>query len=196
MATYAFTTPLDESQVRQLRSGDTVALDGIVWGIRDATLIHMFDHGNVPPVDLAGGVLLHTAPNVKKVDGRYEPLCIGTTTSMRMDRFTEGLLRDHGARGIIGKGGLSARSSELFQQYGAVYLAIVGGAASVETLQIEAIEEVYFEELMPECLWKLRVKQLGPLTVGMDAIGGNIYRDVKAQAQARLEDIYTSLGIE
>jgi L(+)-tartrate dehydratase beta subunit len=196
MAEYRFTTPLDEFQARRLHSGDLVTLDGIVWGIRDATLIHMFDRGNVPPVDLRGGVLLHTAPNVKKVGDRYEPLCIGTTTSMRMDRFTEGLLRDYGVRGIIGKGGLSPRSSELFQQYGAAYLAIVGGAASVETLQIEAIEEVYFEELMPECLWKLRVNGLGPLTVGMDSLGGNIYRDVKAQAQARLADIYAGLGIE
>jgi L(+)-tartrate dehydratase beta subunit len=195
MAEYRFTTPLDESQARQLRSGDLVTLDGIVWGIRDATLIHIFDRGRVSPVDLRGGVLLHTAPNVKKHDDRYEPVCIGTTTSMRMDRFTEGLLRDYGVRGIIGKGGLSPRSSELFQQYGAVYLAIVGGAASVETLQIKAIEEVYFEELMPECLWKLRVNGLGPLTVGMDSLGGNIYRDVKAEAQARLADIYASLGI-
>jgi L(+)-tartrate dehydratase beta subunit len=196
MAVYRFSTPLDESRIRELRSGDSVTLDGIVWGIRDATLIHMFDRGNVPPVDLAGAILLHTAPNVKKVDGRYQPLCIGTTTSMRMDRFTEGLLRDYGVRGIIGKGGLSPRSSNLFQEYGGVYLAIVGGAASVETLQIEAIEEVYFEELMPECLWKLRVKELGPLTVAMDAVGGNTYRDVTAQAQSRLAEIYASLGIE
>jgi L(+)-tartrate dehydratase beta subunit len=196
MAIYRFSTPLDESRIRQLRSGDSVTLDGIVWGIRDATLIHMFDRGNVPPVDLAGAILLHTAPNVKKVGGRYQPLCIGTTTSMRMDRFTERLLRDYGVRGIIGKGGLSPRSSNLFQEYGGVYLAIVGGAASVETLQIDAIEEVYFEELMPECLWELRVKELGPLTVAMDAVGGNIYRDVTAQAQSRLAEIYASLGIE
>src|ERR687895_2644676 len=118
MAIYRFRTPLDESRIRQLRSGDSVTLDGIVWGIRDATLIHMFDRGNVPPVDLAGAILLHTAPNVKKVGGRYQPLCIGTTTSMRMDRFTEGLLRDYGVRAIIGKGGLSPRSSKLFQEYG------------------------------------------------------------------------------
>src|SRR5919199_4035135 len=171
MAEYRFTTPLDESQARQLRSGDLVTLDGIVWGIRDATLIHIFDRGNVPPVDLRGGVLLHTAPNVKKHDDRYEPVCIGTTTSMRMDRFTEGLLREYGVRGIIGKGGLSARSAELMREYPAVYLAIVGGAASVETLQVDEIEAVYWEELMPECLWQFRVTGLGPLTVGIDPEG-------------------------
>lgn len=196
MAEHRFTTPLSEADVRRLRIGDAVLLDGIVWGIRDATLIHMFDSGNRTPVDLAGSVLLHTAPNVRKVGAGYEPLCIGTTTSMRMDRFTEGLLVEYGVRAIIGKGGLSARSAELFQEHGGCYLAIVGGAASVETLQIEAIEEVYFEELMPECLWKFRVSGLGPLTVATDSHGGNIYRDVRETARARLGEIYAELGIQ
>src|ERR687888_2262432 len=187
MAKHEVTFPItDEQEILKLRAGDEVVVQGHIIGLRDRTQIRIFDQGVEPPMDLRGAFLLHTAPNVKKVGDRYEPVCIGTTTSMRMDRFTEGLLRDYGVRGIIGKGGLSPRSSELFQQYGAVYLAIVGGAASVETLQIDAIEEVYFEELMPECLWKLRVNGLGPLTVGMDSLGGNIYRDVKAEAQARL----------
>src|SRR5881628_1117076 len=167
MADYRFKTPLTEADMRQLRVGDSVTLDGVIFGVRDANLIRIFDQRVPPPVDWRGAALLHTAPNVRKIGpGRYAPLSVGTTTSMRMDRFTEGLMRDYGVRGIIGKGGLSARSSELFQQYGGAYLAIVGGAASVETLQIDAIEEVYYEELLPECLWKLRVSGLGPLTVG------------------------------
>jgi len=192
---YRFTTPLSEQDILPLRVGDSVTLDGLVWGIRDATLIHMFDRGNVPPVDLRGGVLLHTAPNVKKVGASYEPICVGTTTSIRMDRFTEGLLRDYGVRGIIGKAGLSARSAELMRQYPAVYLAIVGGAASVETLQIEEIEAVYWEELMPECLWQFRVSGLGPLTVGIDPLGHNLHLDVTARARDRLDEIHASLGI-
>src|SRR5438067_2286320 len=137
---YRLTTPLTEEQVRSLRVGDRVYLDGIVWGIRDATQIHMLDRGNDPPVDLNGAVLLHTAPNVRKVGDQYEPLCIGTTTSIRMDRFTEPLMTRYGVRAIVGKGGLSAGSLEVFGRLGGVYLAIVGGAASVQTLQIEAIE--------------------------------------------------------
>src|SRR6266545_2624588 len=54
-------------------------------------------------------------------------------------------------------------------RYGMVYFAIVGGAAALETEQIEEIEEVAWEELMPECLWKFRVKDFGPLTVAIDA---------------------------
>ena len=187
------TAPLSEAQVRALRVGDMVTLDGAVFGIRDATLIRIFDGEHAPPVDLRGGVCLHTAPNVKKAAGRYEPLSVGTTTSMRMDRFTGGLLERYGVRAIIGKGGLSAESLKHFQSLGGVYLAITGGAAALETTQIEAIEAVWWEDLMPECLWQFRVRGLGPLTVAMDSHGGNLYADVKAEAQRRLEEILTRL---
>jgi len=105
MSEYTFKTPLTEADMRQLRIGDSVTLDGIVFGIRDANMIRVFDQGVPPPVDWRGAALLHTAPNVRKVGpGKYEPISVGTTTSMRMDRFTEGLLRDYGVRAILGKG--------------------------------------------------------------------------------------------
>ncbi|MGI8966035.1 MAG: fumarate hydratase C-terminal domain-containing protein, partial [Limisphaerales bacterium] len=166
MPEFHFKTPLSESDVRQLKVGDSVMLDGIIFGVRDGNLIRVFDEGVSPPCDWQGAALLHTAPNVKKVaPGKYEPISVGTTTSMRMDRFTEGLLRDYGVRAILGKGGLSQRSAEFMQQYGAVYLSVTGGAAAMETLQIEEIEKVYWEDLMPECIWQFRFKGFGPLTV-------------------------------
>ena len=196
MAEHSLTTPLSEAQVRTLRAGDSVTLDGIVFGVRDATLIRIFDHGQAPPVDLRGAVCLHTAPNVKKIGERYEPLSVGTTTSMRMDRFTGPLLERYGIRAIIGKGGLSGESLKHFERLGGAYLAITGGAAALETTQIEAIEAVWWEDLMPECLWKFRVRGLGPLTVAMDAHGGNLYAEVLGEAQRRLADIYAKLGIK
>src|SRR5712672_2630994 len=130
MAEYRFKTPLTEADVRKLRTGDSVTLDGVVFGVRDANLIRVFDQGVAPPVDWHGAALLHTAPNVRKVGpGKFEPICVGTTTSMRMDRFTEGLLRDCGVRAILGKGGLSNKSAELMQKYGGCYLSVTGGAA-------------------------------------------------------------------
>jgi L(+)-tartrate dehydratase beta subunit len=190
------TTPLGEHDVRGLRAGDTLTLDGIVWGLRDATLIRMFDQGVAPPVDLAGAAVLHTAPNVRRTAaGGYEPLSVGTTTSMRMDRFTGALLERHGVRAVIGKGGLSRESLEAFRCHGGVYLAITGGAAALETVQIEAIEAVFWEDLMPECLWRFRVRGLGPLIVGMDAHGGDLYGDVLDEARRRLSSIYRRLGL-
>ncbi|MCA1553648.1 MAG: fumarate hydratase C-terminal domain-containing protein, partial [Chloroflexi bacterium] len=105
-------------------------------------------------------------------------------------------LRDYGVRAILGKGGLSERTAELMAHYGAVYLSVTGGAAASETLQLEAIEAVYWEDLMPECIWQFRFKDFGPLVVGIDARGNNLQMDVQAQARARLADIHKRLGLD
>lgn len=186
--------PLQEEYIRKLRIGDSVTITGVVYGIRDATQIRIFDQGIEPPVDFAGSVCLHTAPNVKKVGNRYYPVCVGTTTSTRMERFTPGLLGRYGVRAIIGKGGLLDESVRAMGQFGGCYLAIVGGAAALETTQIEAIEDVYWEDLMPECIWKFRVKDLGPLTVAIDAHGGNLYAQVKNAARVKMRGLLQELS--
>ena len=186
--------PADEDTIRSLRAGDSVLVDGHIIGIRDRTQIRIFDQGVEPPMDLRGAFLLHTAPGVRKVGpGRYEPVSIGTTTSARMVRFTEPLGRDYGVRAICGKGGLPDEAIEPMKKHGMVYFAIVGGAAALETTQIEEIEEVAWEELMPECLWKFRVKDFGPLTVGIDAHGASLFHDVQEAAKKRLEALYARL---
>ena len=195
MAHHEITFPTDEATVRELHAGDTVTIQGHIIGIRDATQIRIFDQGQEPPFSLEGAALLHTAPNVRKRDdGGYEPMCIGTTTSARMSRFTEGLVRDHGSRAIIGKGGLLPEALEPLREHTGVYLAIVGGAAALETTQIEEIERVEWEDLMPECLWLFRVRDFGPLIVGMDTHGESLYENVQVEARKRLEEsIYERL---
>jgi len=184
---YKFTTPLSEDDVRQLRLEDTVSLDGVMFGIRDATQIRIFDEGVAPPADLTGSVCLHTAPGVRKrADGTYEKLSIGTTTSTRMDRFAPGLFEKYGVRAIIGKGGLLEGSVETMARCGAVYLAIVGGAAALATQQIESIEKVWWEDLMPECFWQFRVKNFGPLIVAIDAHGNSLYAAIRQRAAERI----------
>ncbi|MBD0317546.1 MAG: fumarate hydratase C-terminal domain-containing protein [Thermoleophilia bacterium] len=194
MAEVRMTFPTTEEAIRALRVGDSVAVDGHIVGIRDRTQIRIFDQGERPPIDLTGALLLHTAPNVRKLGpGRYEKLCIGTTTSARMVRFTEPLGREYGVRAIAGKGGLPDEAIEPMQRLGMVYFALVGGAAALETTQIEEIEEVAWEELMPECLWKFRVRDFGPLTVAIDSHGDSLYREVQDQARRKLEDLYARL---
>src|SRR2546423_1996108 len=196
MAEFRFTTPLTEANVRKLHVGDSVLLDGIIYGVRDANMIRIFDQAMRPPMDWQGAALLHTAPNVRKVGpGKYQPISVGTTTSMRMDRFTEGLLRDYGVRAILGKGGLSAQSAAAMRKYGACYLSVTGGAAAMETLQLEEIEKVYWEDLMPECIWQIRFKGLGPLTVGIDTHGGNLQLDVQEQAQQKTAELLRKMGV-
>jgi L(+)-tartrate dehydratase beta subunit len=190
MAHHKLQTPLTEPDIRKLQLEDTVIIDGTIFGIRDATQIRIFDEGIAPPADLSGAVCLHTAPGVRKrPDGTYEKLSIGTTTSTRMDRFAPGLIEQYGVRAIVGKGGLLQGSIDCMARNGAAYFAIVGGAAALETMQIEEIEQVWWEDLMPECLWKFRVKDFGPLIVAIDSYGNSLYRRIQDRAAERLKNL-------
>jgi len=195
MAVHEVTFPVsDPQEIAKLRAGDEVVVQGHIIGIRDRTQIRIFDEGQEPPLDLRGAFLLHTAPNVRKrPDGGYDPLCIGTTTSARMVRFTDGLGERFGVRAICGKGGFPDEAIEPMRTHGMVYFAIVGGAAALETTQIEEIEQVEWEDLMPECLWKFRVRDFGPLTVGIDSHGNSLYREVQNAAKQKLEELYAKL---
>ena len=198
---YDLNTPLAEGEIRKLRVDDTVTLHGTLFGIRDATQIHMFDRGRKTRFDLAGHAVIHTAPNVRKVEkspqnpAGYAPICIGTTTSDRMERFTRPLLQQYGVRIVIGKGGLRADSLAAFKDLGGVYLAIIGGTAALETTWIEAIEDVDLDDLNPESLWKFRVNGFGPLLVAMDSHGESLYSRVNAQAKARRAEALKRLGV-
>ena len=202
MAHYDFTTPVTEAQVRKLRVNDTVTLEGALYGIRDATHIHIFDKGRKTRFDLRGHAVLHTAPNVKKVEkssacpAGYAPICIGTTTSDRMERYTRPLMREYGARIVIGKGGLREGSAAAFSELGGVYLAVIGGAAALETTWVEAIEDVDLDDLNPESLWKFRVKGFGPLLVSMDSHGGSLYTEVNRAAREKRAAALRSLGVK
>ncbi len=195
MAEHHLQTPFSEETIRQLHAGDIVYFDGTLFGIRDLTQIYMFDQNHAPPVSLEGMPCIHTAPSLRKVEDRWEKICIGTTTSTRMDRFSPELIGKYGVRAIIGKGGLYEGSLEAMKAHGAVYLAIVGGAAALETQQIEEVEDVYWEHLHPEALYKFRVKDFGPLTVAMDSHGRHLYVEVKEETERRMPAIYKKLGI-
>ena len=202
MAHHELSPPLSDARARALRINDTVTLSGTLYGIRDATQIHLIDRGRKTRFDLAGHAVIHTAPNVKKVaksaahPAGYQPACIGTTTSDRMERFTRPLMAQYGVRLVIGKGGLRDESLQAFEELGGAYLAIVGGAAALETTWVEAIEDVDLDDLHPESLWKFRVKGFGPLVVAMDSHGGSLYAQVKSSAQGRRGRALASLGVK
>ena len=201
MAHYNLPTPVSEADIRKLKINDTVSLQQTLFGIRDATQIHLFDRGRKAKFDLRGHAVIHTAPNVRKVPvsaefpAGYQPICIGTTTSDRMERFTEPLMNEYGVRMIVGKGGLRESSAAAFTKHGGVYLAIIGGTAALETTWIDQIEDVDLDDLNPESLWKFKINQFGPLLVAMDSHGGSIYQDVKADVAINKAAVLKRLGI-
>ena len=202
MAEHEFTMPISEDDVRKLKTGDHVVLQDTLFGLRDATLIHMFDKGRETRLDLDGHAVIHTAPNVKKVPvsnsfpAGYQSICIGTTTSDRMERFTRPLMEKNGVRMIIGKGGLGDDSAKAFKDLGGVYLAIIGGTAALETTWIERILDVDMDDLNPESLWQFEIKDFGPLLVAMDAHGASLYDAVNDQARDRRAEVLARMGVE
>ena len=136
MTHHILETPVTEAQVRALKIGDTVTLEKTLFGVRDANLIAMFDKGRKTIFDMHGHAVVHTAPNVRKVPitnecpSGYEAMCVGTTTSQRMERFTRPLMEREGVRIIIGKGGMGQGTLDAFRDIGGAYLAVIGGAAA------------------------------------------------------------------
>jgi L(+)-tartrate dehydratase beta subunit len=202
MAHYDLHTPVTEAQVRALRINDTVTLQDRLFGIRDATHIALFDRGRATRLDLRGHAVIHTAPNVKQVPpspehpAGYAPVCIGTTTSMRVERFTRPLMERLGVRLIIGKGGLGVESLKAFHDLGGAHLAIIGGTAALETTWIEAVEDVDLDDLNPESLWQFRIRDFGPLRVAMDSHGASLYDAVGAHARERRAAALAALGVK
>ena len=202
MAHHVLTPPVTEAQVRALKINDTVTLEGPLYGIRDANQIALFDQGRKTRFDLRGQAAIHTAPNVKSVPPSpehptgYAPVCVGTTTSARMERFTRPLVAGLGVRLIIGKGGLGPGSLDAFAEAGGAYLAIIGGTAALETTWVEAIEDVDMDDLNPESLWKFRVRNFGPLLVAMDSHGNSLYEAVDRESRSRRQKTLARLGVK
>ena len=200
MAHHILEMPITEEKARSLKIGDTVTLEQTLFGIRDATLIHMFDKGRKVKFDLHGHAVIHTAPNVHRVPVSneapvgYKPFCIGTTTSMRMERFTHDLMDREGVRIIVGKGGMGSDTLAAFAEFGGAYLAIVGGAAALETTWIEQIVDIDMDDLHPESLWKFQIRNFGPLLVGMDSHGGSLYADLQKDVASRRDAVLKSIG--
>jgi len=200
MAHHILEMPISEEKARSLKIGDTVTLEQTLFGIRDATLIHMFDRGRKTKFDLHGHAVIHTAPNVHRVPVSneapvgYTPFCIGTTTSMRMERFTHDLMDREGVRIIVGKGGMGRDTLAALAKFGGAYLAIVGGAAALETTWIEQIVDIDMDDLHPESLWKFRIKNFGPLLVGMDSHGGSLYADLEKDVAGRRDAVLKGIG--
>jgi len=202
MADVTLTPPFTDAEIRTLRAGDRVTLQGPLFGIRDATLIHLFDRDRRTRFDLSGHAVIHTAPNVRRVaagpehPAGYAPVCVGTTTSLRMERFTRPLLQRLGVRAIIGKGGLGEDSAAAFRTFGAVYLAVVGGAAALQTTWIERIDDVDLDDLNPESLWQFAVRDFGPLLVTMDSRGADLHAAARRASRRNRAAVLAGLGIE
>jgi fumarate hydratase subunit beta len=187
--------PCDEKTIRALQMGDFVELSGRMITGRDAAhhwLLHGFREEVAP--FMKDSVIYHVGPVVKKHDdGHYTFVAAGPTTSAREEPYQADVIGTYGLRGVIGKGGMGAKTLEGLRRYGAVYFHAVGGTAQVLAEAVVKVEQVFqLKEFgVPEALWVIEVKDF-PVVVTMDTHGNSLHAEVERASKARLEQI---LGI-
>jgi fumarate hydratase subunit beta len=169
------TTPLDDQGVMELKSGDSVLINGYIYTGRDAAhkrLIELIDKGQDLPIDIKGQIIYYVGPAPAKPG--YPCGSAGPTTSYRMDPYAPVLL-DRGLKGMIGKGLRSQEVIESMKKNKAVYFGAVGGAAALIARSIKKSEVVAYEDLGAEAIHRYYVEDF-PAIVVIDYEGNNLYQ--------------------
>jgi fumarate hydratase class I len=181
------TPPLTEAQMRALKVGDVVLITGEMFTGRDN--VHAYLMKNPPPVDLNGSVLYHCGPVMLKEGDKWTVKAAGPTTSMREEPYQAHVIKQYGVRVVIGKGGMGKKTLAALQEFGAVYLNGIGGAAQFYARTVEEVLGVDLMEFgIPEAMWHLRVKGFAAI-VTMDAHGGSLHADVEHATGEVLETL-------
>ena len=171
---HRITEPFTKDKLKDLKAGDSVLLTGTIYTARDAAhkrLTEVLDRGESLPFAIENSIIYYVGPTPAK-DG-FPIGSAGPTTSYRMDAYAPKLL-DLGQAAMIGKGQRNEAVKEAVVRNGAVYFAAIGGAAALIAKSIKTAEVIAYDDLGAEAVRKLYVEDM-PLTVVLDAEGGNLY---------------------
>jgi len=183
------TAPLSEAAVRALKVGDVVLINGEMFTGRDN--VHAYLMKNPPPVDLDGAVLYHCGPVMLKQGERWVVKAAGPTTSSREEPYQAEVIKRYGVRAVIGKGGMGPKTLAALEEYGAVYLNAIGGAAQYYARTVQDVLAVYLMEFgIPEAMWRLKVNGFAAI-VTMDAHGNSLHADVEQTTGEELAELAT-----
>ncbi len=177
--------PLTEEQVRKLKVGDVVRINGMMYTGRDAIHKYLMDHD--APVDLNGQIIYHCGPvMLKDENGKWHVKAAGPTTSIREEPYQGEIMKKFGIRAVIGKGGMGAKTLAALKEHGGVYLNAIGGAAQYYADCIKSVEGVDFLEFgIPEAMWHLKVENFTAV-VTMDSHGNSLHEDVEKSSLEKL----------
>ncbi|MGG3957539.1 fumarate hydratase [Bhargavaea massiliensis] len=177
--------PITEEQIRSLKVGDVVRINGMIYTGRDAIHKYLMDHD--APVDLNGQIIYHCGPvMLKDENGKWHVKAAGPTTSIREEPYQGEIMKKFGIRAVIGKGGMGAKTLAALKEHGGVYLNAIGGAAQYYADCIQSVEGVDFLEFgIPEAMWHLRVKDFTAV-VTMDSHGNSLHEDVEKSSLEKL----------
>jgi fumarate hydratase class I len=180
--------PLSEEKVRALKVGDVVLINGPMFTGRDALHHYLLHHD--APCDLKGAILYHCGPVMLNENGKWRTNAAGPTTSIREEPYEADIIKRLGLRAVMGKGGMGQKTLAALQEFGAVYLHAVGGAAQFYARCLPKVEGVdLLEELgVPEALWHFVARDF-PAIVTMDSHGNSLHEDVLKMTGDELEKV-------
>ncbi|WP_078429203.1 fumarate hydratase [Alkalihalobacterium alkalinitrilicum] len=177
--------PITEEQIRELKVGDVVILNGMMHTGRDAIHHHLMDHD--APIDLNGEVIYHCGPvMLKDEQGEWHVKAAGPTTSIREEPYQGDIMKKFGIRAVIGKGGMGPKTLKALEEHGGVYLNAIGGAAQYYAECIKKVKGVDLMEFgIPEAMWHLEVEGFAAI-VTMDSHGNSLHADVDKSSLEKL----------
>jgi len=179
------TSPFNDKTIADLKAGDQVLISGVMYVGRDAAhkrLVEALNKGDKMPFDVKGQVIYYMGPSPTKPGNVIGSA--GPTTSGRMDAYTPRML-EAGLKGMVGKGLRTKDVKDAIKKYKAVYLASVGGAAALIAKRIVKSEIIAYEELGPEALLRIEVKDF-PAIVINDMYGGDLYEEGKTKYRKQM----------
>ena len=183
-------TPVSAEDLKDIKVGDIVYLDGSMTTCRDVAHRRLVEEGRELPVDVRNNAIFHAGPIIRPLENdKFEMVSVGPTTSMRMEKFEYEFTKQTGVRVIVGKGGMGPNTERACKEFGAIHCVFPAGCAVVAATEVERIAEHHWDELgMPETLWCCKVKEFGPLIVSIDANGDNLFEQNKVTFNERKEE--------
>lgn len=185
--TKTLNTPISENEIRSLKVGDIVIVNGTIFTGRDAVHKYLHEGGELDPIK--NGIIYHCGPVILKEKGEYKTMAAGPTTSIREEPYQGDVIKKFGVKAVIGKGGMGAKTLDACQKYGAVYLHAIGGAAQIYAQCVKKIPNVYLEQFgSPEAVWEMQVEGF-PAVVTMDSHGNSLHKDIQELSQNKLKQM-------
>ena len=193
-------TPVSAEDLKDIKVGDIVYLDGSMTTCRDVAHRRLVEEGRELPVDVRNNAIFHAGPIIRPLENdKFEMVSVGPTTSMRMEKFEYEFVKLTGVRVIIGKGGMKENTERACKEFGAIHCVFPAGNAVVAATEVEEFVRAEWRDLgMPETLWNCRVKEFGPLIVSIDTQGNNMFEENKVifnqKKDKAIEEISKQVG--
>lgn len=189
-------TPVSTEDLKDIKVGDIVYLDGSMTTCRDVAHRRLVEEGRELPVDVRNNAIFHAGPIIRPLENdKFEMVSVGPTTSMRMEKFEYEFVKQTGVKVIIGKGGMKENTERACKEFSAIHCVFPAGNAVVAAAEVEEIVRAEWRDLgMPETLWNCRVKEFGPLIVSIDTEGNNMFEKNKVTFNKRKDAVYEKIS--